>query len=242
MSEAEVNARALAEGPGRADPGRLHHRRRRGRHRAGRAADARRVPVAGVHGRQVELSDAAGAISGASASTGESPILPESDVVIISVRDERIPEVAERLVRENRLRREQVLLHTSGANPSRRSWRWRGRMCAASARCTRWFVRRSAGGHRGAEPRRVRDRGRPAGEGGARSWCARWARGRVPRGGGLPLSRRRGDRVELRRRAGRCGATLLVEAGVPQDRALSALIPLWRAWCRTWRRSGCRAR
>jgi predicted short-subunit dehydrogenase-like oxidoreductase (DUF2520 family) len=39
-------------------------------------------------------------------------------VVIISVRDERIPEVAERLVREGRLRRDQVLLHTSGANPS----------------------------------------------------------------------------------------------------------------------------
>src|SRR5450432_4060882 len=75
------------------------------------------VPVAGLHGRQVDLSDAASAVSGVLASTGEiPPILSESDVVIISVRDERISEVAERLVREKRLRPEQVVLHTSGAN------------------------------------------------------------------------------------------------------------------------------
>lgn len=75
------------------------------------------VPVAGLHGRQAELSDAASAISGVLASSGEIPdIVSESDVIIISVRDERIKEVAERLVREKRLRKNQVLLHTSGAN------------------------------------------------------------------------------------------------------------------------------
>ena len=39
--------------------------------------------------------------------------------MIISVRDDRIPEVAARLVSEGRLRPGQILLHTSGANPAR---------------------------------------------------------------------------------------------------------------------------
>ena len=39
--------------------------------------------------------------------------------MIISVRDERVPEVAERLAKEKRLRSNQILLHTSGANPAR---------------------------------------------------------------------------------------------------------------------------
>ena len=78
------------------------------------------MPVIGLHGRQVELSDAARAISGVVASTGDIPdIIAESDVVIISVRDERVPEVAQRLAQENRLRPDQILLHTSGANPAR---------------------------------------------------------------------------------------------------------------------------
>ena len=78
------------------------------------------VPVIGLHGRQVDLSDAARAISGVVASTGDIPdIMSESDVVIISVRDERVPEVATRLVKEGRLRPSQVLLHTSGANAAR---------------------------------------------------------------------------------------------------------------------------
>ncbi|MES1205275.1 MAG: Rossmann-like and DUF2520 domain-containing protein [Pseudomonadota bacterium] len=77
------------------------------------------VPVAGLHGRQAELSDASSAISGVLSSTGEIPdILTSSDVVIISVRDERIREVVDRLVREKRLTKNQVLLHTSGANAS----------------------------------------------------------------------------------------------------------------------------
>jgi predicted short-subunit dehydrogenase-like oxidoreductase (DUF2520 family) len=119
MSEIEVNARAASEGPAEPTPVVFIM----GAGVVGTALAARLVragvPVAGLHGRQVELSDAAGAASGVLASTGEIPaILSESDVVIISVRDERIPEVAERLVREKRLRPQQVLLHTSGANAS----------------------------------------------------------------------------------------------------------------------------
>jgi predicted short-subunit dehydrogenase-like oxidoreductase (DUF2520 family) len=119
MSEAEVNARALSEGPPEPTPSVFIM----GAGVVGTALAARFVraglPVMGLHGRQVELSDAARAISGVVASTGEIPqIMSESDIVIISVRDERIPEVAERLVNEKRLRPGQVLLHTSGTNPA----------------------------------------------------------------------------------------------------------------------------
>ncbi|HET6284096.1 MAG TPA: Rossmann-like and DUF2520 domain-containing protein [Polyangia bacterium] len=119
MSEIEVNARALSEGPAEPTPVVFIM----GAGVVGTALAARLVragvPVAGLHGRQVELSDAASAVSGVLASTGEiPPIMSESDVVIISVRDERIPEVAQRLVSEKRLRPEQVVLHTSGANAS----------------------------------------------------------------------------------------------------------------------------
>ena len=120
MSEAEVNARVLAEGP--AEPTASVFIMGAGV--VGTALAARlvraSVPVIGLHGRQVELSDAARAISGVVASTGDIPdIICESDVVIISVRDERVPEVAERLAKEKRLRSNQILLHTSGANPAR---------------------------------------------------------------------------------------------------------------------------
>jgi predicted short-subunit dehydrogenase-like oxidoreductase (DUF2520 family) len=77
------------------------------------------VPVAGLHGRQADLSDAGSALAGVLGSTGAIPdILSESQVVIISVRDARIPEVAQRLVDEKRLRPGQVLLHTSGNHPA----------------------------------------------------------------------------------------------------------------------------
>jgi predicted short-subunit dehydrogenase-like oxidoreductase (DUF2520 family) len=120
MSEAEVNARAIAEGPAEPTPSVFIM----GAGIVGTALAARLVrsgvPVIGLHGRQVELTDAARAISGVVGSTGDIPaILSESDAVIISVRDERVPEVAERLAKEGRLRREQILLHTSGAIPAR---------------------------------------------------------------------------------------------------------------------------
>jgi len=117
MSEAEVNARALSEGPPEPTPSVFII----GAGIVGTALAARLVragvPVIGLHGRQVELTDAARAISGVVGSTGEIPdIMSESDIIIISVRDERIREVAERLVNEKRLRPNQVVLHTSGAN------------------------------------------------------------------------------------------------------------------------------
>jgi predicted short-subunit dehydrogenase-like oxidoreductase (DUF2520 family) len=120
MSEAEVNARVLAEGPAEPTPSVFIM----GAGVVGTALAARLVraglPVIGLHGRQVELSDAARAISGVVASTGDIPdIISESDVVVISVRDERVPEVAQRLAHEQRLRPEQILLHTSGSNPAR---------------------------------------------------------------------------------------------------------------------------
>lgn len=120
MSEAEVNARAAAEGPAEPTPSVFIM----GAGVVGTALAARLVragiPVTGLHGRQRELTDVARAISGVVATTDDIPeILSQSDVVIISVRDERVPEVADRLVKEGRLRREQVLLHTSGANPAR---------------------------------------------------------------------------------------------------------------------------
>ncbi len=117
MSEAEVNARALSEGPPEPTPSVFIM----GAGVVGTALAARLVragiPVIGLHGRQVELTDAARAISGVVGSTGEIPdIMSESDIVIISVRDERIREVVDRLVREKRLRPGQIVLHTSGAN------------------------------------------------------------------------------------------------------------------------------
>jgi len=77
------------------------------------------VPVAGLHGRKADLSDVGSALAGVLGSTGEIPdILSESEVVIISVRDARIPEVAKRLADEKRLRPDQVVLHTSGNHPA----------------------------------------------------------------------------------------------------------------------------
>jgi predicted short-subunit dehydrogenase-like oxidoreductase (DUF2520 family) len=71
--------------------------------------------VAGLHGRKADLSDAGSALAGVLGSTGELPaIVSQSQVVIISVRDARIPEVAKQLADEKRLRPEQVVLHTSG--------------------------------------------------------------------------------------------------------------------------------
>jgi len=121
MSEAEINARVVAEGPTEPSPAVFIM----GAGVVGTALAARlvraSVAVTGLHGRQRDLSDAARAISGVVASTGEIPaIMSQSDVVIISVRDERVPEVAERLAKEGKLRSNQIVLHTSGANPSRK--------------------------------------------------------------------------------------------------------------------------
>jgi len=79
------------------------------------------VVGAGVVGTALatHLARAGVPVAGAPARSGElPPALSGADAVIIAVRDDRIAEVAERLVREHRLRREQVLLHTSGAHAS----------------------------------------------------------------------------------------------------------------------------
>jgi predicted short-subunit dehydrogenase-like oxidoreductase (DUF2520 family) len=128
MSEAEAKPRAASEGPAEPTPtvfimgaGVVGTALAVWLVRAG-------IPVTGLHGRPVEptdaraISGAAGVVGvvGAIGSSGEiPPVLSESDVVIIAVRDDRVPEVAERLAREGRLRREQILLHASGANPAR---------------------------------------------------------------------------------------------------------------------------
>jgi len=69
MSEAEVNARALSEGPPEPTPSVFIM----GAGVVGTALAARLVragiPVIGLHGRQVELTDAARAISGVVGST-----------------------------------------------------------------------------------------------------------------------------------------------------------------------------
>jgi predicted short-subunit dehydrogenase-like oxidoreductase (DUF2520 family) len=76
------------------------------------------VLVGGIHGRRTGPS-ADNVLAGVPSSTGDIPEgLSRADVVLVAVRDERIPEVVERLVRESRLRPHQVLLHTSGANAS----------------------------------------------------------------------------------------------------------------------------
>jgi len=79
------------------------------------------VVGAGVVGTALcaRLARAGVAVAGAPARSGElPPALSAADAVVIAVRDDRIAEVARRLVSEQRLRREQVLLHTSGAHAS----------------------------------------------------------------------------------------------------------------------------
>ena len=220
MSEAEVNARAAAEGPAEPTPSVFVM----GAGVVGTALAARLVragiPVTGLHGRQRELSDAARAISGVVATSDEIPeILSQSDVIIISVRDERVPEVAERLVKEKRLRREQILLHTSGAYPARTILapavghvRAVGTLhplvSFADARVAVEGLREVAFGIEGDEPARatakriVRVAGRPGGV----------PRGREP--GAVPRGRRHG--VQLRRGAGRHGAVAADQGGGPR--------------------------
>ena len=150
--------------------------------------------------------------------------------MIISVRDDRIPEVAARLVGEGRLRARAGRARTRRARTAARTLlRPRCRTCAASAtlhplvsfadaRVAVEELHEVAFGIEGDEPARAVAR-RIVRALGAR---AVFAGGREP----AALSRGRGVGVELRRRAGRHGAALLVKAGVPAEQALPALIPL----------------
>ena len=188
------------------------------------------VPVAGLHGRQAELSDASSAISGVLSSTGEIPeILTSSDVVIISVRDERIHEVVDRLVKEKRLTKDQVLLHTSGANASgdilgaaRPHVRALGTLhplvSFADPRLAAEGLRTVAFGIEGDPPaRRVAQK--LVGLMGARSVVIGSADLPVYHAGAVMVSNYVVALADL-------GRTLLMNAGVPADQALPALIPL----------------
>lgn len=188
------------------------------------------VPVAGLHGRQAELSDAASAISGVLASSGEIPdILNQSDVVIISVRDERIKEVVERLVREKRLGKNQVLLHTSGANASgdilaaaRPHVKALGTLhplvSFADPRLAVEGMRTVAFGLEG-DPVARGVAGKLVGLLGARSVVLDSKNLALYHAGAVMVSNYVVALADL-------GKSLLVEAGVPADQALPALIPL----------------
>ncbi len=77
------------------------------------------VPVVGLHGRRSDLSAAASAASGVLSTSGDMPAtISTSDVLIIAVRDTRIREMARRLLDEQRLRKTQVVLHTAGSRPA----------------------------------------------------------------------------------------------------------------------------
>jgi predicted short-subunit dehydrogenase-like oxidoreductase (DUF2520 family) len=188
------------------------------------------VPVAGLHGRQVELSDAASAISGVLASSGEIPdILNSSDVVIISVRDERIKEVVDRLVREKRLGKNQILLHTSGANASgdilaaaRPHVKALGTLhplvSFADPRLAVEGMRTVAFGIEG-DPTAVRVAGKLVALMGARSVTLDSKNLALYHAGAVMVSNYVVALADL-------GRSLLIEAGVPADQALPALIPL----------------
>jgi predicted short-subunit dehydrogenase-like oxidoreductase (DUF2520 family) len=230
MDEAEVNARALSEGPPEPTPSVFIM----GAGVVGTALAARLVragiPVFGLHGRQVELTDAARAISGVVGSTGEIPaIISESDIVIISVRDERIREVVDRLVNEKRLRAGQVLLHTSGANAAasilaaaRPHVRAVGTLhplvSFADPRVAVEHMREVAFGIEGDEPAKAYAK-RLVRALGARAVFLEAANLPLYHAGAVLASNYVVALADMAQR-------LLVTAGVPQDQALPALIPL----------------
>jgi predicted short-subunit dehydrogenase-like oxidoreductase (DUF2520 family) len=75
------------------------------------------VPVAGLWARRPDQAASAGALAGVLGTSGDFPkILTESDIVIVAVRADAISEVTRELVQGKHLRREQVLLHCSGAS------------------------------------------------------------------------------------------------------------------------------
>ena len=169
-------------GAGRTDTVGLHHGRGRRRHGAGGAPGARRrcpssaCTAARSSCRTRRARSRASWRRRATSRTSSA----ESDVVIISVRDERVPEVARAAgEREAAAARTDPAAHV-GRQPGAHdpvaggAVRARGRDVAPAG-----VVRRSACRDRGAERRRVRHRGRRAGaRDGQAHRAARWARGR----------------------------------------------------------------
>ena len=185
------------------------------------------IPVTGIHGRQLS---GVRAPAGIVHSTGELPaIISEADVVIIAVRDERIPEVAARLAAEGKLRSRQILFHTSGANAARQ-------ILAAAAphvagvgtlhplvsfsdpRLAIEGLEEVAFGLEGDEPARAMAE-RIVGTLGARAVVLEAENLALYHAGAVMASN---YVVALADTA----QTLLVEAGVPKDQALPVLIPL----------------
>jgi len=171
------------------------------------------IAVTRVHGRASEIP----------------PALSSADVVVIAVRDDRIGEVAERLVREQRLRREQVLLHTSGAHPSaevlavarphvRGVGTWHPLVSFADPRAATAALDGVAFGIEGDEPARAMA---------SRLSQALGARPVFLDGASMPLYHAgaviAANYVVALADAARA---LLVEAGVSREQALPALIPL----------------
>jgi predicted short-subunit dehydrogenase-like oxidoreductase (DUF2520 family) len=188
------------------------------------------VPVLGLHGRQAELSDAASAISGVLSSTGDIPeMLTQADVVIISVRDERIREVVDRLIKEKRLTKNQVVLHTSGANAAgdilssaRSHVKAVGTLhplvSFADPRLAAEGMRTVAFGLEG-DPLALRLAAKLVGLLGARSVVLDSKNLALYHAGAVMVSNYFVALADL-------GKTLLVQAGVPEAEALPAMIPL----------------
>jgi len=187
---------------------------------------------AGVVGTALaeRLARAGVRVAGVSARSGELPAaLSAADAVIIAVRDDRIAEVAQRLAREQRLRREQVLLHTSGAHASgevlaaarphvRGIGTWHPLVSLADPRAAAEALDGVAFGIEGDEPARAMASGLAHALG---------ARPIFVDGDSMPLYHA-GAVIAANYMVALAGAAraLLVAAGVSPDQALPALIPL----------------
>jgi predicted short-subunit dehydrogenase-like oxidoreductase (DUF2520 family) len=169
------------------------------------------VTVIGPHGRQLPAT------------------VSTADVIVVAVSDERIPEVATRLVNERLLRPSQILLHTSGAHAAatilaaarphvRAVGTWHPLLSFADARVAAEGSQGIAFGIEGDEQAKAAAQ---------RLVRALGARSVVLDGASLPLyhagavlaSNYVVALADVARR-------LLIAAGVPSDQALPALIPL----------------
>ena len=185
------------------------------------------IPVTGLHGRQLLSERRACRVV---ASTGDLPaVVSEADVIIIAVRDERIPEVAARLASEGKLRPGRSCFTPRARTPRARSLPRRRRTSPGSGRCTRWSrspirgvaiegLEEVAFGIEGDEPARAmaeRIVGRSA-----RGRCVLEAENLALYHAGAVMASN--YVVALADTA----QALLVKAGVPKDQALPVLIPL----------------
>jgi predicted short-subunit dehydrogenase-like oxidoreductase (DUF2520 family) len=188
------------------------------------------VPVAGLWARRPEQAATAGAMAGVLGTSGDFPkILTESDIVVVAVKDDAISEVTRELVAGKHLRREQVLLHCSGASaaadalaPARGKVRGMGTLHPLISFADPHMA---AGALRGAT---MTIEGDAAGRGAARALAQ--ALGGVVieiEGAAMPIYHAAAV-IACNYLVGLAdaGVELLVKAGFPRDQALPALIPL----------------